>query len=67
MDQALLIEKIILVLTMLGITLLIATYSTYAERKVAAFLQDRLGPDRAGPFGLLQPIADAGILICLEF
>lgn len=66
MDQALLIEKIILVLTMLGITLLIATYSTYAERKVAAFLQDRLGPDRAGPFGLLQPIADAGKMFFKE-
>ncbi|MFM9056477.1 MAG: NADH-quinone oxidoreductase subunit NuoH, partial [Bacteroidota bacterium] len=35
-----------------------AAYSTYAERKLAAFLQDRVGPDRAGPFGILQPIAD---------
>jgi len=40
------------------ISLGIAAYSTYAERKVAAFLQDRIGPDRAGPYGLLQPIAD---------
>jgi len=40
------------------ITLAIAAYSTYAERKVAAFLQDRIGPDRAGPFGILQPLAD---------
>jgi NADH-quinone oxidoreductase subunit H len=42
-----------------GITLLTATYSSLAERKVAGFLQDRLGPDRAGPFGIFQPLADA--------
>lgn len=53
-----LIFKIILVLVMFLVSLGIAAYSTYAERKVAAFLQDRIGPDRAGPFGLLQPIAD---------
>ncbi|MHA8109513.1 NADH-quinone oxidoreductase subunit NuoH [Aquirufa sp. A-Brett2-W8] len=41
------------------ITLGIAAYSTYFERKVAAFMQDRIGPDRAGPFGILQPLADA--------
>jgi NADH-quinone oxidoreductase subunit H len=50
--------KFALVLVVFLISLGIAAYSTYAERKIAAFLQDRVGPDRAGPFGLLQPIAD---------
>jgi NADH-quinone oxidoreductase subunit H len=50
--------KAILILVVFGLTLFVAAYSTYAERKVAAFLQDRLGPDRAGPFGILQPLAD---------
>jgi len=58
MDISFVIEKFILVAIIFGISLLIAMYSTYAERKVAAFLQDRLGPDRAGPFGILQPLAD---------
>jgi NADH-quinone oxidoreductase subunit H len=60
MDLILLTEKSIIVLVAFAITLLIATYSTYAERKVAAFLQDRVGPDRAGPYGIFQPLADAG-------
>lgn len=53
-----LIYKAILVGVIFAVTLFIAAYSTYAERKVAAFLQDRIGPDRAGPFGILQPLAD---------
>lgn len=52
------IYKAILVGVVFGLTLFVAAYSTYAERKVAAFLQDRVGPDRAGPFGILQPLAD---------
>ncbi len=58
MDTAFLLQKMGLVGVVFLVTLGIAAYSTYGERKVAAFLQDRLGPDRAGPFGLLQPIAD---------
>ncbi len=50
--------KGILVIWLFVVSLAIAAYSTYAERKVAAFLQDRIGPDKAGPYGLLQPICD---------
>ncbi len=50
--------KTILIFIIFMVSLGIAAYSTYAERKVAAFMQDRVGPDRAGPFGLLQPLAD---------
>ncbi|RTQ44935.1 NADH-quinone oxidoreductase subunit NuoH [Hymenobacter gummosus] len=56
----------LVILAVFGISLLIATYSTYAERVVAAFLQDRVGPDRAGPYGLLQPLADAVKLFTKE-
>jgi NADH-quinone oxidoreductase subunit H len=66
MDLTVLLVKGIIILVIFGVTLLIATYSTYAERKVAGFLQDRLGPNRAGPWGLLQPIADAGKMFFKE-
>jgi NADH-quinone oxidoreductase subunit H len=53
-----LLYKILIVFVVFLVSLGIAAYSTYAERKFAAFLQDRVGPDRAGPFGIAQPLAD---------
>ena len=52
------IDKLVLVLVLFLISLGIAAYQTYFERKLAGWIQDRVGPDRAGPFGILQPIAD---------
>lgn len=57
-DTALIIEKLLLIVVVVFASLGIALYTTFAERKVAALLQDRRGPNRAGPFGLLQPLAD---------
>ena len=60
------LEKFLLVGFVVTLALLIAMYTTYAERKIAAFLQDRRGPNRAGPFGILQPLADGGKLFFKE-
>jgi NADH-quinone oxidoreductase subunit H len=66
MDIWLLVEKLVLIMLVVTVSLVIAMYTTYAERKVAAFLQDRRGPNRAGPFGILQPLADGGKLFFKE-
>src|ERR1700740_2075306 len=60
------IYKGILCVVIFAIALGIAAYSTWWERKFASFLQDRVGPDRAGPFGLLQPLADGGKMFFKE-
>jgi len=66
LDWILMLEKLILIAIIVFTSLGIALYTTFSERKVAAVLQDRPGPNRAGPMGLLQPLADGLKLIMKE-
>jgi len=65
-DWGFILEKLILVAVVIMFSLFVAMYATWWERKFAAFLQDRIGPNRAGPFGLFQPLADGGKLFFKE-
>jgi NADH-quinone oxidoreductase subunit H len=65
-DIWLIVEKVLLIGGIVGLSFFIAMYTTLAERKVAAWLQDRRGPNRAGPFGIFQPLADGGKLFFKE-
>src|ERR1035438_8261151 len=47
------------VIGVFSVLMFIVAYVVWVERRTAAFIQDRLGPNRVGPFGLLQPAADA--------
>ncbi len=66
MFTSVLLLKILIIVAVFAVSLGIAAYATYGERKIAGFMQDRYGPDRAGPFGLLQPLADGGKMIFKE-
>ncbi len=64
-----LLEAVIIFVKVLVIFIGLLTaiaYTTYFERKVVARIQHRIGPNRAGPFGLLQPVADAVKLLFKE-
>jgi NADH-quinone oxidoreductase subunit H len=50
--------SVIKVAVCVGMAMFLVAYTVYAERRVCAFIQDRLGPNRVGPQGLLQPMAD---------
>jgi len=65
MWEAILISSIKVIVVVMTVMTACA-YSTWLERKVVARMQHRLGPTYAGPFGLLQPIADAVKLIFKE-
>ena len=66
-ELALLVETLLKVVALLVPLLVTVAWYTYAERKVIGYMQVRLGPNRVGPKGWLQPVADAVKLMFKEF
>lgn len=61
-----LLNTVLVIVCLMAFVLGFVAYLILAERKVAAWVQDRLGPNRVGPAGLLQPLADGGKMFLKE-
>jgi NADH-quinone oxidoreductase subunit H len=66
MDYFFLTTSLVKIVALLAVVLGIMNYTVYAERRISALIQDRLGPNRVGPAGLFQPIADAAKFLLKE-
>ena len=66
MDYFFLTTSLLKIIALIAVVLGIMNYAVYAERRISALIQDRLGPNRVGPAGLFQPIADAAKFLLKE-
>src|SRR5262245_48902139 len=65
-DVQLVVWSLVKILVILHAMLGVVSYMIYAERKIAGHMQARVGPNRVGPFGLFQPVADVAKLFFKE-